>query len=327
MQLKSKQVQEALQQKRDDRADQAEQQEIEPGAAEEQPGKGANKPDPHSAPNGSELQAPKQFRSIEHNQAADVKMKGAAKIDSSKNLAKRQNYMEGYNDYVDNSKQYAQPDKAIKYGGQRDKQNSRLSNRSSHPQDVKQGDEKGRQAAEGDFSQPDKNAAVINSNSSKSPHMINYNDFNNQTHQSFAKKPRGAKNAFNHRREYSANPYIGNDGSHNSNHQDGRLPQDHLQGGMAKHNNQHMEQYQTQIDKYKKAGGPMQPQPTKTRNSRWQPQDSSNNTQSDLSSMRSQNTKLHKKSQDSFKNSYNVQGLLSDENHPSVNPHVSDLAS
>lgn len=73
----------------------------------------------------------------------------------------------------------------------------------------------------------------------------------------------------------------------------------------------------------------MQPQPTKTRNSRWNPQDrpqdsSANNTQSDLSSMRSQNTKLHKKSQDSFKNSYNVQGLLSDENHPSVNPHVSE---
>ena len=158
--------------------------------------------------------------------------------------------------------------------------------------------------------------------------MINYNDFNNQTHQSFAKKPRGTKNAFNHRREYSANPYIGNDGSHNYNHQEGRLPHDHLQGGMTKHNNQHMEQYQTQIDKYKKAGGPMQPQPTKTRNSRWKPQDSSaNNTQSDLSSMRSQNTKLHKKSQDSFKNSYNVQGLLSDENHPSVNPHVSDLAN
>ena len=42
--------------------------------------------------------------------------------------------------------------------------------------------------------------------------MINYNDFNNQTHQSFAKKPRATKNAFNHRREYSANPYIGNDG-------------------------------------------------------------------------------------------------------------------
>lgn len=206
--------------------------------------------------------------------------------------------MDGYNDYVDNTKQYVQADKAMKYGNQRDKQNSRLSNRSSHPQDVKQVDEQARKMADGDFNQSDKNVAAINSSSTKNAHLINYNDFNNQTHQSFAKKPRGTKNAFNHRREYSANPYIGNDASASQqyNQQEGR-GHDHLQGGVTKHNNHHMEQYQTQIDKYKKAGGPMQPQPTKTRNSRWKPQDSSaNNTQSDLSSLRSQNTKAHKKS-------------------------------
>jgi hypothetical protein len=37
------------------------------------------------------------------------------------------------------------------------------------------------------------------------------NNFNGQTQQSFAKKPKASKNAFNHRREYSANPYIGNE--------------------------------------------------------------------------------------------------------------------
>lgn len=52
--------------------------------------------------------------------------------------------MDGYNDYVDSSKQYGQGEKAAKYGGQRDKQNSRLSNRSSHAQEGKQVDEKGR---------------------------------------------------------------------------------------------------------------------------------------------------------------------------------------
>ena len=66
----------------------------------------------------------------------------------------------------------------------------------------------------------------------------------------------------------------------------------------------------------------MQPQPTKTRNSRWKPQDSSvNNTQSDMSSMRSQNTKLHKKSQESIKNNQYAPVLLSEENHPGTNPH------
>lgn len=71
----------------------------------------------------------------------------------------------------------------------------------------------------------------------------------------------------------------------------------------------------------------MQPQPTQTRNSRWQPQDSSaNNTQSDLSSMRSQNNKL-KKSQESLKNAQNGQGLLPDENHAIINPHAAELAN
>lgn len=45
--------------------------------------------------------------------------------------------MEGYNDYVDSSKLYSQAEKAIMHANQRDKQNSRLSNRSSHQQDAK----------------------------------------------------------------------------------------------------------------------------------------------------------------------------------------------
>lgn len=52
--------------------------------------------------------------------------------------------MEGYSDYVDYSKEYAQAAKEkMNYGSnpsgnQRDKQNSRLSNRSAQDQDLKQ---------------------------------------------------------------------------------------------------------------------------------------------------------------------------------------------
>ena len=49
--------------------------------------------------------------------------------------------MEGYNDYVDYGKDYAQAavEKGMKYASanQREKQNSRLSNRSAHDQEVK----------------------------------------------------------------------------------------------------------------------------------------------------------------------------------------------
>ena len=54
-----------------------------------------------------------------------------------------------YNDYVDSSKQYAQPEKAAKYGNQqREKQSSRLSNRSSHDQEVRHIDDQQLECAE-----------------------------------------------------------------------------------------------------------------------------------------------------------------------------------
>lgn len=64
------------------------------------PGQQAN-PDAHDA------QAQKDFRSLDHNQMAEAIMgkQQTAIVDSAKNLAKRQNYMDGgYNDYVDSSK-------------------------------------------------------------------------------------------------------------------------------------------------------------------------------------------------------------------------------
>ena len=51
----------------------------------------------------------KDFRSLDHNQLADsIIGKQANKIDSSKNITMRQNYMDGsngFNDYVDQTKQ------------------------------------------------------------------------------------------------------------------------------------------------------------------------------------------------------------------------------
>lgn len=51
----------------------------------------------------------KDFRSLDHNQLADsIIGKQANKIDSSKNITMRQNYIDGsngFNDYVDQTKQ------------------------------------------------------------------------------------------------------------------------------------------------------------------------------------------------------------------------------
>ena len=52
----------------------------------------------------SEAPVPKQFRSIDHNEIVDAKNKQVPKLDAVKNNAKRQNYVDGYNDYVDTSK-------------------------------------------------------------------------------------------------------------------------------------------------------------------------------------------------------------------------------
>jgi hypothetical protein len=81
-----------LQQKRDDRGDQAE-HEGELGNADESAKVISGKVDPNNPAShvaqAAEVQPPKPFRSIEHNQAADPKMKTGAKIDSSKNIVKK----------------------------------------------------------------------------------------------------------------------------------------------------------------------------------------------------------------------------------------------
>ena len=68
----------------------------------------------------------KDFRSLDHNQLADsIIGKHANKIDSSKNITMRQNYVDGsggYNDYVDQTKQmyssHHTDSKGIKYANQ-----------------------------------------------------------------------------------------------------------------------------------------------------------------------------------------------------------------
>ena len=70
----------------------------------------------------------------------------------------------------------------------------------------------------------------------------------------------------------------------------------------------------------------MQPQPTKTRNSRWKPQDSSvNNSQSELSSMRSQNTKHMKKSQERIVSYRQVN--MAEDNQIGPSGHAGDFAN
>ena len=84
--------------------------------------------------------AQKQFRSIDHNQIMEKKRQ-STKLENSKNNVKRQNYIDGYNDYVDNSKQFQQTQNINQYYRQRE-QNSRLSNHSRLSQTRNSADEK-----------------------------------------------------------------------------------------------------------------------------------------------------------------------------------------
>jgi len=102
--LKSKQVQDALQQQRDEKPEPQDAHGEEGVAAG---GSAHNQQDGNgmAASSQSEGPVPKQFRSIDHNDIVDAKNKQAPKLDAVMNNAKRQNYVDGYNDYVDSSKQ------------------------------------------------------------------------------------------------------------------------------------------------------------------------------------------------------------------------------